>query len=104
MTDVSNPSNRLPEGTMATKMRILKLQYTPWIVGALAFAALTQQAIGQFGSLKKGLEKVQKVQEATKPMTVEEEREIGREVAAKIIAYFHVYRNDALTRYVNEVG
>ena len=49
-------------------------------------------------------QKAQKVQEATKPMTVDEERKVGREVAAKVIAYYHVYNNDALRRYVSLVG
>jgi beta-barrel assembly-enhancing protease len=46
----------------------------------------------------------QTVQTATAPLTLQEEQEIGREVAAKVIAYFHVYQNNALTRYVNLVG
>ncbi len=61
--------------------------------------------------LKKAKEKldqhsgqVKKVEEALRPMTVEEERDVGREVAAKVVAYFHLYKNDPLTRYVNLVG
>jgi predicted Zn-dependent protease len=74
-------------------------------VGILTIAALGPQARGQiFDRIKRGADKVQKIQEATKPMTIEQERELGREVAAKMIAAFHVYRNDALTRYVNFVG
>jgi predicted Zn-dependent protease len=49
-------------------------------------------------------QKTQKVQEAAKPMTVQEEQGVGREVAAKVIAYFHLYANNDLTRYVNMVG
>ena len=81
------------------------LKWTSWTVGILAIAALGPQARGQiFGRIKRGIDKVQQVQETTKPISVEEEQEIGREVAAKMIAAFHVYRNDALTRYVNLVG
>jgi predicted Zn-dependent protease len=66
--------------------------------------------MGQFGGLKKAMDKVQKdqrvqkIQEGNKPISVEQERDIGREVSAKMIAAFHIYRNDPLTRYVNEVG
>lgn len=89
---------------MATRLKVRSRQWAPWIAGFLAVAALSPNAHGQFGGLRKYKDKLQKVQEATKPMTVEEEKEIGREVAAKMVAAFHVYRNDALTRYVNQVG
>lgn len=49
-------------------------------------------------------QKTKNVQEAMKPMTVEEEVNVGREVASKFVAYFHLYQNDDLTRYVNLVG
>lgn len=89
---------------MATILKVRSRPWASWIAGFLAVAALSPTAYGQFGALRKYKDKLQKVQEATKPMTVEEEQEIGREVAAKMIAAFHVYRNDALTRYVNLVG
>ena len=54
--------------------------------------------------VSKTQEKTKKVQEATQPMTVEQERDIGREVAAKVVAYYKLYENAALTRYVNLVG
>jgi predicted Zn-dependent protease len=44
------------------------------------------------------------VQEAMKPMSVQEEVNVGREVATKFVAYYHLYQDDALTRYVNLVG
>lgn len=79
-----------------------------WGVGILALLALlvpARQAKAQFGDfLKKAANKTQKVQKALQPMTVEEEREVGREVAAKVVAFFHLYKDDALTRYVNLVG
>jgi beta-barrel assembly-enhancing protease len=37
-------------------------------------------------------------------ITEEEEYYIGRGVAALVLAQYSVYRNDALTRYVNELG
>jgi len=89
---------------MVLTLRVRSTQWAPWIAGLLAIAALSPNAHGQFGGLRKYAEKAQKVHEATKPMTVEEEQEIGREVAAKMVAAFHVYRNDALSRYVNMVG
>lgn len=61
-----------------------------------------------WGALKRHAEtvqqKTQKVQEASKPMTVDEEIQVGREVAAKVIAYYHLLNNDTLRRYVNLVG
>ncbi|MHB8652328.1 MAG: M48 family metalloprotease [Terriglobia bacterium] len=89
---------------MVVTIKVRSTQWAPWIASLLAVAALGPGAYGQFGGLRKYAEKVQKVHDATKPMTVEEEQEIGREVAAKMVAAFHVYRNDALTRYVNMVG
>ncbi len=62
------------------------------------------EARAQFGGLKKVKEKAEVAQEALKPMTVEEEKELGREVAAKLIGYFGLIDNEALTRYVNMVG
>ena len=61
-------------------------------------------AQAQFGSLKKLKKKADTAQKALKPMTVEEEKELGREVAAKLIGYFGLIDDEALTRYVNMVG
>src|SRR5579859_199689 len=102
MTGIFSPGNR--EGFMGTSIKIRSAKWAPCIASFLAVAALSSSAYGQFGGLRKYAAKVQKVHEETKPMTVDEERELGREVAAKMIAAFHIYRNDALTRYVNEVG
>ncbi|MFB3921136.1 MAG: M48 family metalloprotease [Terriglobia bacterium] len=75
------------------------------ILAVLALTATAPDASGQFGDIfKKATEKAGKVQKAMAPMTVEEERAVGREVAAKAIAFFHLYKDDALTRYVNLVG
>ena len=75
------------------------------MVAVLALLGPAPEAQAQFGDfLKKAAEKAQKVQKAVQPMTVEEEREVGREVSAKVVAFFHLYKDEALTRYVNMVG
>lgn len=77
------------------------------VTGALALTAslLTAgTARAQFGGLKKLKEKAEKTQEALKPMSVEEEKAVGREVAAKLIAAFGLLPDDVLTDYVNLVG
>lgn len=73
-----------------------------WLATFMTLASLTSAAEAQiFNKIQRQAEKAQK---AMQPMTVEEEREVGREVAAKVIAFYHLYKNDALTRYVNLVG
>jgi predicted Zn-dependent protease len=75
------------------------------ILAVLALLGLAPAARAQFGDfLKKAADKAQTVQKALQPMTVEEEREVGREVAGKVVAFFHLYKNEPLTRYVNLVG
>jgi predicted Zn-dependent protease len=78
------------------------------ILAVLAALGAGTVARAQFGDLlrkvKEKADKAQKVQKALAPMTVQEERDVGREVAAKLVAYFHVYKDDGLTRYVNLVG
>jgi len=95
---------------MAPKLNLRGSQWAPWVAGILACMALGTPAMGQFGGFKKALDKVQSdkrvkgMEEAFKPISVDQERDLGREVAAKVIAAVHVYRNDPLTLYVNEVG
>jgi predicted Zn-dependent protease len=75
------------------------------MVAVLALLGRAPEAQAQFGDfLKKAADKAQKAQKALQPMTVEEEREVGREVSAKVVAFFHLYKDEALTRYVNMVG
>jgi predicted Zn-dependent protease len=75
------------------------------ILAVLAVLAPARDARAQFGNIfKKATEKAAVVQKAMQPMSVEEERGVGREVAAKAVAFFHLYKDDALTRYVNLVG
>jgi predicted Zn-dependent protease len=79
-----------------------------WMIAALtAFALLSppKDVHAQiFDRLKRAANKAQEVQKKLEPMSVEEEQEVGREVAAKLIAALHLYRDEALTRYVNMVG
>lgn len=79
-----------------------------WTIGALTVLALLGPPIDAhaqiFGRLKSAAKKAKEVQKKLEPMTVEEEREVGREVSAKLVAFFHLYKNEALTRYVNMVG
>ncbi len=44
------------------------------------------------------------MQKAVQPITIAEETEIGREVAANVIAQFGLYDNEEITDYVNMVG
>jgi predicted Zn-dependent protease len=89
----------------------MKTQKSSWkefgIPDVLALAAsliTTGTARAQFGGLKNIKDKAQKAQEALKPMSVEEEKQVGREVAAKLIATFGLVPDDALIDYVNLVG
>lgn len=79
-----------------------------WTVGALTVVALLSPPVDAhaqiFDRLKRGAKKAEEVQKKLQPMTVEEEREVGREVAAKLVAALHSYKDEALTRYVNMVG
>lgn len=72
---------------------------------ALVVSLVTAGEAGaQLGGLKKLKEKAEKAQEALKPMSVEEEKEVGREVAAKLIAAVGLMPDDVLIDYVNLVG
>ncbi len=79
-----------------------------WVAGvstALALLVPVPDAQAQiWNRLKRAAKKAEEVEKKLAPMTVEEERELGREVAAKLIAFFHLYEDEALTRYVNLVG
>ncbi len=74
------------------------------IAAGIAVVALCEPARVAKGQIWKRIEQAKKVQKAFQPMSVQEEEEVGREVAAKIIGFFKVYKNPALTRYVNLVG
>lgn len=40
----------------------------------------------------------------SRDFTEEEEKEIGREIAAKLLGIYKLYKNDELTRYINLIG
>jgi predicted Zn-dependent protease len=79
-----------------------------WTIAALTVLALlsppTDVHAQIFDRLKRAANKAQDVQKKLEPMSVEEEQEVGREVAAKLIAALHLYKDEALTRYVSMVG
>ncbi len=89
-------------------MTILTSSWKTLGVAATAVLAVSLAAPGaaraQFGGLKKLKDKAETAQKALAPMTVEEEMEVGREVAAKLIAAFGLVEDDALADYVNLVG
>ena len=78
-----------------------------WITVLLAGLALLGWSSGaraQFLNKLKGItDKAQKVKQSSE-VTPEQEQALGREVAAKAIAYFGLYQSQPLTRYVNLVG
>lgn len=73
-----------------------------WATALLGLMAMPVNGRAQIWN--KIQQRMEKAQKALQPMTVEEEKEVGREVAVKAIAFYHLYKNDALTRYVNLVG
>ena len=95
---------------MNNRKAIRPLRFVAGVMIVLALSVATShRSVAQiWDTIKRRAEqaqqKAQKVQEATKPMTVEQEADVGREVAAKVIAFYRLYPNDVLTRYVNMVG
>jgi predicted Zn-dependent protease len=88
-----------------TRKIVLRPGWWPVVVAAvLALLGTAPAAQAQFGNILKKAQKAEKVAKALQPMTVEEEREVGREVAAKLVAHFKLYKDEALKRYVNLVG
>jgi predicted Zn-dependent protease len=73
------------------------------LAAAMALGPLPARA-QIWNRIQKHLGQAQEAKETLAPMTIAQEQDVGREVAAKLIAYFHLYRNDALTRSVNAVG
>ncbi|HRT27525.1 MAG TPA: M48 family metalloprotease [Syntrophales bacterium] len=55
--------------------------------------------------MKEGIVKsAEQAEAASRPMTAEEEYFLGRAVGAEILSRYPLYRNERLTRYVNEIG
>jgi beta-barrel assembly-enhancing protease len=67
-------------------------------------SSLSGRFAGVGGIFRRAKKQTQKAQQATAPFAVQEEQEIGREVAVKFVAYYHVYKDDALAQYVSLVG
>jgi predicted Zn-dependent protease len=89
---------------MTTQTSSRKLSGLAAALAVSALLATAGAARAQFGGLKKIKEKAETAQKALAPMTVEEEKEVGREVAAKLIAAVGLVPDDALIDYVNLVG
>jgi predicted Zn-dependent protease len=55
--------------------------------------------------MKEGIVKsAEQAETASRPMTTEEEYYLGRAVGAEILNRYRLYRDEKLTRYVNEIG
>jgi len=55
--------------------------------------------------MKEGIVKTaEQAEAASRPMTAEEEYFLGRAVGAEILSRYSLYRNERLTRYINEIG
>lgn len=52
----------------------------------------------------KQAKEAQKMGQALQPFNVDQEKDIGREVSAKLIGFYHLYNDAGLTQYVNLVG
>ncbi len=72
--------------------------------GVLIGFLLAGSAWAQFGRVGDIMKKAQEKAEAFQPMTNEQEVAMGREVAAKLIAYFKVFENPKAEAYVRKVG
>jgi predicted Zn-dependent protease len=76
-----------------------------WLAAAAALTLAPAPARAQiWNRLQKHMGEAKEVKQAMAPLTIAQEIDVGREVAAKLIGFYHLYRNDALTRYVNMVG
>ncbi len=71
----------------------------------LALLLMVAGARAQIGDIfRKGVEKVKRAQDTFQPWSPEQETEIGKSSAAKLIHVFGLYENEPMTRYVNLVG
>ncbi len=92
---------------------------TRFAVGMLAVAVVfcllgaASPAQAQFGGLlkkaqdlanSKQAKQAKDVATAWKPMTADQEKDLGSGVAAKVIGHYHMYNDAGLTEYVNLVG
>ncbi|HET7840819.1 MAG TPA: M48 family metalloprotease, partial [Terriglobia bacterium] len=90
--------------------RILRIALACMMFGA-ATPAWAQ--LGGFGKIikkaqdinnSKQAQQTKKVVSAFQPMTADQEKDIGRGVAAKIIGHYQLYNDPGVTQYVNLVG
>jgi predicted Zn-dependent protease len=75
------------------------------LIAAAALALAPRAAPAQiWNRIQKHMGEAQNVKNAMAPLTIAQEIDVGREVAAKLIGFYHLYPNEEVTRYVNLVG
>lgn len=75
------------------------------LVAAAALALVPAGAQAQiWNRIHNRMEQAQTVKGKMAPLTIAQEIDVGREVAAKLIGFYHVYQNPEVNRYVNLVG
>ncbi len=90
--------------------RVAMVLLMPIFFGGCAEAVKVGTSVGQgMGAIsKEDKEKIDRMavetEKAARPMTEQEEYYLGRAVAATILGKYVVFRNEPLTRYINEVG
>ncbi len=90
--------------------RTLQVALACLLLGPAIPARAQFGGLGKFGkkiqdlSKSKQAEEARKALNAWKPISTEEERDIGHEVALKMVGFYRMYSNEEMTRYVNLVG
>jgi predicted Zn-dependent protease len=86
------------------RKRLLASTGSLFFLVAIAVLVVAVPAEAQFlKNLQKYTKKAEDIHKST-TLTVDQEKDIGREVAAKLVGYYHLYDNPGLTQYVNLVG
>jgi beta-barrel assembly-enhancing protease len=70
----------------------------------IVLLTMSVAAHAQFGDLMKNVQRAKRAHDTFTPWSPEQETEIGKNSAAKLIHVFGLYENEPMTRYVNLVG